>query len=190
VAIFAANAISPKNVAEPVITSNARRVARTSCGAFGIVTGGEYRMVRDATPADAEAIVEFQIAMARETEELALDRHILTKGVHALFANPSLGRYYVAEADGQVVGSLMITYEWSDWRNGMVWWIQSVYVTPSYRRKGIYAGLYAHVRELVEAEPSIRGIRLYVDTRNTIAQEVYARLGMSGEHYKVFEWMK
>jgi GNAT superfamily N-acetyltransferase len=190
VAIFAANAINPKNAAEANMTSSARRVARTSCGAFGIVTPGEYRMVRDATPADAEAIVEFQIAMARETEELELDRDILTRGVHALFANPSLGRYYIAEADGRAVGSLMITYEWSDWRNGMVWWIQSVYVVRDHRRKGVYASLYAHVRGLVDDEPSIRGIRLYVDTRNKVAQEVYTRLGMSGEHYRVFEWMK
>jgi GNAT superfamily N-acetyltransferase len=147
-------------------------------------------MYRDATAADAEPIIDFQLAMARETEDLDLDRAILTRGVHAVFADPSHGRYFVAEEDGRVVGSLMITYEWSDWRNGMVWWIQSVYVLPEYRRRGIYAGLYHHVRAMVDAEPSIRGIRLYVDTRNKAAQEVYARLGMSGEHYRVFEWMK
>jgi len=147
-------------------------------------------LFRDATRADVPAIIDFQIAMARETENLELDRDILTRGVNALFANPSLGRYYVAEASGQVVGSLMITYEWSDWRNGMVWWIQSVYVVPSFRRRGVYAGLYAHVRKIVEPEASIRGIRLYVDNRNVGAQEVYARLGMEGEHYRVFEWMK
>lgn len=145
---------------------------------------------RDAVPADASAIIEFQIAMARETEDLELEREILTRGVDAVFANPSLGRYFVAESDGTVVGSLMITYEWSDWRNGNVWWIQSVYVPQSHRRRGIYAGLYQHVRAMVEAEPAIRGIRLYVDNRNKPAQEVYARLGMEGEHYRVFEWMK
>lgn len=145
---------------------------------------------REATPDDAESIIEFQLAMARETEELRLDREILTRGVHAVFADPSLGRYFVAEGDGRVVASLMITYEWSDWRSGMVWWIQSVYVTPEFRRRGIYAGLYQHVRAMVEAEPAIRGIRLYVDNRNKPAQEVYARLGMEGEHYRVFEWMK
>ncbi len=137
-----------------------------------------------------QEIIEFQLAMARETEELELDREILTRGVHAVFATPSLGRYFIAESDGTVAGSLMITYEWSDWRNGMVWWIQSVYVTPEHRRRGIYAGLYAHVRAMVDAAPSIRGIRLYVDDRNRSAQEVYTRLGMNGEHYKVFEWMK
>lgn len=145
---------------------------------------------RDARPGDAPDIIEFQLAMARETEELELDRDILGRGVHAVFADPSKGRYFVAEAAGQVVASLLITYEWSDWRNGTVWWIQSVYVTPSFRKKGIYAALYAHIRALVEPDPLVRGIRLYVDNRNRSAQEVYARLGMEGEHYRVFEWMK
>lgn len=144
---------------------------------------------REAVPADASAIIEFQLAMARETEELELDREILTRGVEALFADPNLGRYYVAEEDGRIAGSLMITYEWSDWRNGMVWWIQSVYVTPDFRRRGVYAGLYAHVKSMVE-QSAVRGIRLYVDKRNKPAQEVYTRLGMNGEHYLVYEWMK
>lgn len=145
---------------------------------------------RQATPADVESIVEFQIAMARETEDLELDREICTRGVRAVFERQSLGQYFVAEQDGQVIGSLMITYEWSDWRNGMVWWIQSVYVTPEARRQGVYAGLYEHVRRLVQAATGVRGIRLYVDERNTAAQQVYTRLGMNGEHYRVFEWMK
>ena len=144
---------------------------------------------REAVPADASAIIEFQLAMARETEELELDRAILTSGVNAVFADPALGRYYVAEEDGKTIGSLMITYEWSDWRNGLVWWIQSVYVIPELRRRGIYAGLYAHIRTIVE-QSTVRGIRLYVDKRNTSAQAVYTRLGMDGEHYRVFEWMK
>ena len=145
---------------------------------------------RDATPVHAPRIVAFQLAMARETEDLELDQGILTRGVDAVFADPSLGRYFVAEEDGEVVASLMITFEWSDWRSGMVWWIQSVYVMPEHRRRGIYAGLYEHVKAFVEGDPAIRGIRLYVDSRNTGAQEVYARLGMNGEHYRVFEWMK
>jgi len=147
-------------------------------------------LFRDATRDDVPAIIDFQLAMARETEDLDLDREILTKGVNALFTDPSLGRYYIADADGRAAGSLMITYEWSDWRNGMVWWIQSVYVLPEYRRRGIYAGLYAHIKKIVEPDPSVRGIRLYVDNRNASAQQVYARLGMEGEHYRVFEWMK
>ena len=145
---------------------------------------------REGVPSDADAIIDFQIAMARETEDFDLVREITTRGVHAVFADPSLGRYFVAESDGRTIASLMITYEWSDWRNGVVWWIQSVYVVPEHRKKGVYAGLYQHVKTMVEAEPSIRGIRLYVDNRNTPAQEVYTRLGMQGEHYRVFEWMK
>ena len=145
---------------------------------------------RAAERDDAAPIIEFQIAMARETEGLELDREVLTRGVEALFHEPYLGRYFVAEVDGRVVGSLMITYEWSDWRNGMIWWIQSVYVIPDFRRKGIYAGLYEHIKTLVDGEANVRGIRLYVDRRNTAAQEVYRRLGMNGEHYQLFEWMK
>jgi ribosomal protein S18 acetylase RimI-like enzyme len=145
---------------------------------------------REGLPSDAADIIDFQIAMARETEDVDLEREITTKGVHAVFADPSHGRYFIAESGGRVVASLMITYEWSDWRNGMVWWIQSVYVIPEFRRQGIYAALYRHVKSMVDAEPSIRGIRLYVDDRNKSAQEVYTRLGMNGEHYKVFEWMK
>lgn len=145
---------------------------------------------REATHGDAPAIVDFQVAMALETEEVTLEREVTTRGVEAVFADPSLGRYFVAEADGRVVASLMITYEWSDWRNGVVWWIQSVYVVPQLRGQRVYAGLYAHVKAMVDATPAIRGIRLYVDDRNQSAQQVYTRLGMNGEHYKVFEWMK
>jgi predicted GNAT family acetyltransferase len=147
-------------------------------------------VVREARREDAGSIIEFQLAMALETEELALDRDILTRGVNAVFDKPTLGRYYLAESDGRVIASLMITYEWSDWRNGMVWWIQSVYTIPEFRRRGVYATLYGHIRAQVESDPDIRGIRLYVDNRNASAQQVYARLGMQGEHYRVFEWMK
>jgi GNAT superfamily N-acetyltransferase len=137
---------------------------------------------------DANAIVDFQQAMAHETEEVTLDRDVVTRGVQAVFDDPSRGRYFVAEAEGRVVASLLITYEWSDWRNGVVWWIQSVYVVPEFRKRGVYAGLYEHVRQTADA--SVKGIRLYVDRRNKPAQEVYRRLGMDGDHYLVFEWMK
>ena len=145
---------------------------------------------REARASDVSTIVDFQIAMARETEELDLDRDVCMRGVHAVFEDASRGRYFLAESDGVVIASLMITYEWSDWRNGMVWWIQSVYVIAELRGQGVYAGLYEHVKTFVNADPSIRGIRLYVDKRNSRAQQVYARLGMNGEHYSVFEWMK
>jgi GNAT superfamily N-acetyltransferase len=145
---------------------------------------------RDALPSDHSDIVRFQIAMARETEDLDLDPEICSRGVAAVLADATLGRYFIAEEDGKVAGGLMVTYEWSDWRNGTVWWIQSVYIETAFRRRGVYAGLYEHVRKLVEANGSLRGIRLYVDKRNVNAQEVYRRLGMNGEHYTLFEWMK
>ena len=145
---------------------------------------------RDATPHDAATIIDFQLAMARETENVSLDRAILTRGVHAVFDHPAHGRYFVAEEGGRVAGSLLITYEWSDWRNGVVWWIQSVYVRPEMRGRRIYAGLYDHVKSIASSDERVRGIRLYVDRRNTVAQEVYRRLGMNGDHYLVFEWMK
>lgn len=145
---------------------------------------------RDANLRDLLDIVSFQIAMARETEDFELNRHVVTRGVEAVFEDRQLGRYFVAESGNDVVASLLITPEWSDWRNGVVWWIQSVYVKPEHRRKGIYAGLYQHVKKIAESNESVKGIRLYVDRRNTAAQDVYRRLGMNGDHYQVFEWMK
>ncbi len=145
---------------------------------------------REGTPSDVSVIVDFQVAMALETEELELDRDACTRGVQGVFDDPSRGRYFLAESKGTVIASLMITYEWSDWRNGNVWWIQSVYVVPSFRGQRVYAGLYSHVQQLVQKDDGIRGIRLYVDRRNVPAQQVYTRLGMNGEHYQVFEWMK
>ena len=145
---------------------------------------------RYATLADISTIVQFQINMARETEDQALDSRVLTQGVQAVFEDSSRGQYYVAEREGRVIASMLITYEWSDWRNGIVWWIQSVNVVPEARRQGVYAGLYAYIKGLAEADEQVQGIRLYVDRRNTRAQLVYARLGMNGDHYQVFEWMK
>ncbi len=145
---------------------------------------------RRAVIDDSAAIVDFQLAMARETEEIELDRAVCSKGVKALFEDGSLGEYYVCEKDGRIIGSTLITYEWSDWRNGLVWWIQSVYVIPDARGQGVYSGLYRHVQGLANSDPNVRGIRLYVDKRNSAAQQVYAKLGMNGEHYQVFEWMK
>jgi len=147
-------------------------------------------LYRHAHPDDLQRIVDFQLAMAWETEDLRLDSSICAAGVRAVFKNPALGQYYIAEKDSQAVGAALTTYEWSDWRNGVVWWIQSVYVLPEFRRQGIYSGIYAFIRGLAEPDPDVRGIRLYVDRRNTTAQEVYTRLGMNGEHYQVFEWMK
>ena len=145
---------------------------------------------REAAHEDLQHIVDFQIAMAEETEQIQLDRQICSAGVLAVFNDQTLGRYYVGLIAGKVVASTLITYEWSDWRNGVVWWIQSVFVRPEARRIGVYAGLYAFVQRLARNDANVRGIRLYVDRRNHAAQAVYARLGMNGEHYQVFEWMK
>ncbi len=145
---------------------------------------------RRATPGDLETIARFQESMARETEGMTLDPVTVRNGIASLFANPALGHYWVAEGDGAVVGSLMITFEWSDWRNRLVWWIQSVWVEEAYRRRGVYAELYRNVRTLAENDDGVAGIRLYVDRTNTRAQEVYRRLGMDGDHYLTFEWMK
>jgi ribosomal protein S18 acetylase RimI-like enzyme len=146
--------------------------------------------IRKAQLSDRNAIVGFQIEMAWETERCKLNLATVLKGVEAVLNNDSLGTYYVAIVENEVAGSLLTTYEWSDWRNGTVLWIQSVYVNSRYRKMGIYGTLYSHIKALVAADETLKGIRLYVDESNIAAQEVYARLGMNGEHYRVFEWMK
>ena len=145
---------------------------------------------RAAIVGDIPTIVRFQLAMARETENLELDPSVCSAGVRAVFDHPELGIYHVSEIDGTVVGSLLITYEWSDWRNGAVWWIQSVFVSPQFRRGGVYSGLYSHIRKIANADNNVRAIRLYVDRRNQVAQRVYESLGMNGDHYQVYEYLK
>ena len=147
-------------------------------------------IIRQAIEADAPAIVEFQLAMAWETETLRLDEPTVVKGVAAVFADSSKGTYYVAETDGKVVGSLLTTFEWSDWRNGTVLWIQSVYVRPEYRKRSIFSKLYKHIQKMVVESSNLRGIRLYADKTNTPAHGVYEHLGMTAEHYQMYEWMK
>ena len=147
-------------------------------------------VIEEARIGDLNTLVEFQLKMAMETEELKLDREILIKGVKAVYEDPAKARYFVARIDERVVGMLMITLEWSDWRNGWVWWIQSVYVEQEFRNDGILRSLYTYIRNVVENSDSIRGIRLYVDKRNIKAQKVYNALGMTGEHYTTYEWMK
>lgn len=147
-------------------------------------------IIRQANESDSASIVEFQLAMAWETEQVKLHEPTVIKGVAAVFADSSKGIYYVAEIDGKVVGSLLTTFEWSDWRNGTVLWIQSVYVRPEYRKRSIFSHLYKHVQEKVAADHNLRGIRLYADKTNTSAHRVYEHLGMTAEHYQMFEWMK
>src|SRR5437879_3869529 len=128
--------------------------------------------------------------MALETENITLEISSLTLGVNRLFKDPTKGRYYVVEENNEVIGCLMTTYEWSDWRNGTVLWIQSVYVARDHRGKGVYKRMYEHIKQLVLEDPDLRGIRLYVDKRNSSAKEVYTVLQMNGDHYQVFEWMR
>ena len=145
-------------------------------------------MFREATREDLDTLVHGNIAMARETEDIDLDPQRIVPGVRAVLEGRQPGRYYVWEEGGEVLAQLMITYEWSDWRNGMVWWIQSVYVPPPARGRGLFRQLYAQVRQEARREGAA-GLRLYVDTRNGAAQKVYAALGMNGDHYRVFEDM-
>jgi GNAT superfamily N-acetyltransferase len=143
--------------------------------------------VRVATPADAEFLVRGNAAMALETEHLSLDLDRLRDGVHALFEQPGRGVYYVAELDGQRAGQMMITYEWSDWRNGLFWWIQSVYVEPRFRSQGVFRAIYRHVEKLARTTPGVCGLRLYVENSNSQAQEIYQRLGLQRTAYQMFE---
>lgn len=147
-------------------------------------------IVKPADPEHADIITGFQLSMAIETENLHLNREVTTKGVKAVFKDPGKGKYYIAIAGDIVIGSLLTTPEWSDWRNRYILWIQSVYVRPEYRGKGVFKALYSNLKEEVMAEEGFGGLRLYVDKTNLLAQEVYSRSGMDGEHYQVFEWMK
>lgn len=143
--------------------------------------------VRRATRADAEQIAAFQEAMAVETEDRPLDPAVIRAGVEGLFARPEHGFYLVAERAGEVAGSLMVTPEWSDWRGGFFWWVQSVFVRAEHRRAGVYRALYEHVHaQAVQAEDVI-GIRLYVERENTGARATYERLGMHETHYRLYE---
>ena len=143
--------------------------------------------VRKAAEADAEKIMEFNMAMALETEDKQLDPQTVGEGVRALFRHPEYGFYLIAETEGRIAGALMITNEWSDWRNGLFWWIQSVYVIPGYRRRGVYRSMYQAVRQMAENTPEVCGCRLYVEKENTAAQQTYKKLGMSETHYKMYE---
>ena len=143
--------------------------------------------VRPSQLSDLEVIVNYNSAMARETEDRDLDRALLTRGVTSIMEQPSNGFYLVAEIDGCVVGQAMITYEWSDWRNGLFWWLQSVYVHPDYRRRGVYSALYAHVLTCAQEAEEVRGLRLYVESNNMGAQEAYRKLGMHKASYDMYE---
>ena len=143
--------------------------------------------VRRATPADAESIAACNAAIARETENVQLDPQRLRLGVNAILSDPAKGFYTVAEAEGRVGGQMMITFEWSDWRHGTFWWVQSVYVLPEYRKQGVYRRIYEQVLEEAKARNDVCGVRLYVDKGNRAAQQVYQRLGLHPAQYAMYE---
>jgi GNAT superfamily N-acetyltransferase len=149
--------------------------------------GGEAIDVRAATRGDVEALVACNLGMAQETEGVALDAARLRRGVEAVFEDPARGFYLVAEAGGQVAGALMITYEWSDWRNGVFWWIQSVYVLPAFRRRGVFRAMHEHLVRTARASREVCGIRLYVHRANAAARQTYQALGMIHSHYEMYE---
>jgi len=145
--------------------------------------------IRKGLESDLDTLVDFMILMAKETEGLNLKDEILRQGIKAALVDEQKGIYYIAEINGHIVGSLMTTFEWSDWRNNWVLWIQSVYTHPSFRGKGVYKALYENLKAKVD-RGEYAGIRLYVDKTNTSAQKVYEQLGMDGNHYHFYEWMK
>lgn len=145
--------------------------------------------IRRATTEDADAIIDFQQAMAWETEHMTLNPETLRQGVISVFHTAGRGQYWVAEDDGIVIASLLITYEWSDWRNANVWWFQSVYVLPAWRRKGIFRAMYRRIRSEAEKH-CVAGLRLYVESANYTAQQTYEAMGMQSRHYKMYEWMR
>ena len=143
--------------------------------------------IRDADLSDCEIIAAFNSAMAMETERRELDPDLIRDGVLAVLNDTARGRYWIADIDGRTVGQIMVTYEWSDWRNGTFWWIQSVYVHPDFRRQGVFAALYRHVESLSRAAGGVCGLRLYVEDDNTRAQQTYRALGMTNPGYRVME---
>lgn len=143
--------------------------------------------IRPPTPSDLDVVVDFNVRLARETEARELDRPTVTRGVRAVLADSARGSYFLAELEGQVVGQLMITLEWSDWRDGWMWWIQSVYVRADARRAGVFRALYHHVIDEAKRRGDVAGVRLYVEDHNTAARATYHGLGMADAGYRVLE---
>ena len=147
--------------------------------------------IRQAKTSDAGVIADFNARMARETERRRLKSNTVLAGVRNLLKDPAKGQYFVAEIEQNgkrcIAGQLLITYEWSDWRNGNFWWIQSVYVPKEFRGQGVFGALFQHVNGLARARKDVCGLRLYVEAENATAQRTYERLGMKPTHYKMFE---
>ncbi|ADJ25722.1 GCN5-related N-acetyltransferase [Dehalogenimonas lykanthroporepellens BL-DC-9] len=143
--------------------------------------------IRRAGSKDIPIITGYNRALAKETENRLLDEATVSAGVSFFLSHPSYGFYIIAEIDGYPAAQTMITYEWSDWRNGVIWWIQSVYVAPEYRRRGLYRRLYEWVKTAAQEDGNVREIRLYVDQHNRTAQRTYQALGMTRSHYLLYE---
>lgn len=143
--------------------------------------------IRPAELSDAPIIAEFNCRLAMESEGRELDPALALKGVGGLLEFPERGVYFVLEREGRVIGQTLITYEWSDWRNGNLWWIQSVYVAEDFRRQGVFRALYQHVKEAAEARSDVCGLRLYVEVENKNARQAYERLGMKRTPYRIYE---
>jgi len=143
--------------------------------------------IRIAKHQDATLLAGWAQTMAMETEHKHLDHDTVLKGVQAGIANPTLARYFIAMSNETPVGTLMLTTEWSDWRNANWWWIQSVYVHPDFRRQGVFQSLYSHVKTMAEESPGVCGLRLYVEHENRNAQQTYEKLGMVDAGYRMME---
>ncbi len=144
--------------------------------------------MRVAVAEDLECLVEFNLAMAQETEGLQLDPERLRAGIRGALLDPIRGRYFVAQRGNEALGALMLTSEWSDWRNAWFWWVQSVYVLPDARQMGVFRQLYHAVMERARGQRDVAGIRLYVERSNVAAQAVYQALGMAASHYEMYEF--
>ncbi len=143
--------------------------------------------VRRATKSEANSIAVYQVLMADESEGMDLDMKMVKKGVAAVFDDPQKGFYLAGEVDGYMVACMLVTHEWSDWRAKTIYWIQSLYVEPVFRKKGVFRSMYEFLKDEIAAKDDVAGVRLYVDIKNANAIEVYKSLGMNGEHYKLFE---
>lgn len=144
-------------------------------------------IIRKASNNDINTIVTFNYLMAKETETILLDKNIVKLGVKSVITNPSKAQYWIAENNNEIIGQLMVTYEWSDWRNGDMWWISSVYVTENFRRCGVFSALYKHIEHMAKKNLSCCGIRLYIEKHNERAQKTYLSLGMNDAGYDVME---
>jgi len=145
--------------------------------------------VRKANREDIPDIVDFQKQMAQETEDFSLNDQKINLGVKAVFGDPEKGFYMVSVIESKVVASMMITPEWSDWRNGHFLWIQSLYVIPEFRKKGVFRKMFQYVKQVVVESENYLGLRLYVEENNKNAMDVYTNVGMRDSYYKMFEWI-